>query len=116
MKTSKLPTDHQAFLRQRPFAFRCETDIFPLDELHVLTEQGNWLEALATGAIQPVSPEHERFLKVDREEAEPRTLCERAWARLKGRREFEAQQHAAPPPEQAEDYGIVEWDKEKCWW
>ena len=36
--------------------------------------------------------------------------------RLKGRREFERDQQAAPPPEQSEDYGIIEWDKEKCWW
>jgi len=56
------------------------------------------------------------FLQVDREEAEPETIEERAWLRLKGRREFEREQQAAPPPEQSEDYGIIEWDKEKCWW
>jgi uncharacterized protein YifE (UPF0438 family) len=116
MKTSKLPADHQVHLNKRPFAFGCVTDIFPLDELHALTEHGNWLEALAAGTIEPVSAEQKRFLQVDRDEAEPRTVHERAWVRLKGRREFEREQHAAPPPEQAEDYGIIEWDKEKCWW
>jgi hypothetical protein len=41
---------------------------------------------------------------------------ERAWVRLKGRREFEHEQETAPPPPPPEDYGIIEWDKEKCWW
>jgi hypothetical protein len=57
-----------------------------------------------------------RFLAVDRDEAEPQTVWERAWVRLRGRREFEREQEVAPPPEQPEDYGIIEWDKERCWW
>ena len=57
-----------------------------------------------------------RFLRVDREEIEPTNVSERAWLRLKGRREFEKEQEAAPPPEPPQDYGIIEWDKEKCWW
>ena len=116
MTTANLPADHLTYLQQRPFAFGCSTDIFPLDELHALTEQGNWLQALATGLIQPVNAEQRRFLKVDREEAEPKSLCERAWARLKGRREFEKEQERVQRPEPAENYGIIEWDKEKCWW
>ena len=56
------------------------------------------------------------FLQVECEEAEPETVEERAWLRLKGRREFEREQQAAPPPEQSEEYAIIEWDKEKCWW
>ena len=107
------PPDHLAYLQRRPFAFGCSTAIFPTDELEALSEYGNWLEALATGAIQPVTPEHEHFLRVDREETEPTTVCERAWLRLKGRREYEREQNA---PELPEDYGIIEWDKERCWW
>ncbi len=60
-----------------------------------------------------MTAEQEHFLQVDREEAEPATLGERAWLRLKGRREYEHDQHAVPPPE---DYGIVEWDADRCWW
>jgi uncharacterized protein YifE (UPF0438 family) len=116
MKTSNLPPDHQRCLEQRPFQFGCVTDIFPVDELHVLSEHGNWLTALANGMLQPVNDEQEHFLRVDREEAEPETVWERAWIRLKGRREFEREQAmvSAPPP--PEDYGIIEWDKERCWW
>jgi hypothetical protein len=66
------------------------------------------------GAIAPTLPEYEHFLKVDREEVEPATVDERAWMRLKGRREFEREQRSDPSP--PEDYGIIEWDKEKCWW
>jgi uncharacterized protein YifE (UPF0438 family) len=112
----KVPADHAEHLHKRPFAYRCATDIFPLDELHILSEQGNWLEALASGVIQPLNAKHEHFLTVDRDEAEPSTLAERAWVRLKGRREYEREQEAAAPPEPKEDYGIIEWDREKCWW
>ena len=99
-----------------PFHFGCSTDIFPIEELSVLTQRGYFLEALAAGTIAPRTRADKHFLQVDREEAEPETIEERAWLRLKGRREFEREQQAAPPPEQSEDYGIIEWDKEKCWW
>jgi len=55
MSKSKIPPDHQLYLRRRPFAFRCAVAIFPDDELQALIEYGNWLEALASGAIQPVT-------------------------------------------------------------
>src|ERR1043166_478025 len=108
-----IPPDHQDPLSRRPFALRCATTIFPIDEFEALSEYGNWLEALATGVIQPVNAEQEHFLAVDREETEPRTVCERAWLRLKGRREYEQEQNAPTKPE---DYGIKEWDAERCWW
>lgn len=115
---SNVPADHLAYLQRRPFVFRCSTAVFPPDELEALMERGNWLEALATGAIQPVSAEQEHFLKVAREEAAPSTLFERAWLRLKGRREYEQEQgqHPAPPEAPGENYGIVEWDADRCWW
>ena len=100
----------------RPFRFGCSTHIFPLEEISALTARGQWMEALAAGTIAPLTPEHEHFLQVDREEAEPANVDERAWVRLKGRREFEREQEAAPRPTPPEDYGIIEWDKEKCWW
>ena len=71
----------------------------------------------AARTIRPVTAEQEHFLKVDREEAEPATVAERAWVRLKGRREYEREQgQQAPPPPPPEDYGIVEWDEDRCWW
>ena len=116
MNTSNLPPDHRALLEQRPFQFGCVTDIFPLDELAALAEYGNLLTALADGILQPLNEEQERFLRVDRDEAEPALVWERAWVRLKGRREFEKEQANAAPPPPPEDYGIIEWDKERCWW
>ncbi len=112
-----VPPEHLAFLRQRPFVFGCATSVFPPEELAALEEFGNWLDALARGLIRPAGPEQEHFLLVDRGEADPETVPERAWVRLKGRREFEREQNAAPPPASpAEDYGIVEWDADRCWW
>ena len=113
---SNIPPSQQESLDQRPFRFGCSTDIFPLEELSALKARGCWMEALAAGTIPPTTPEHEHFLQVDREEAEPATIDERAWVRLKGRREFEREQETAPPAPQPEDYGIIEWDREKCWW
>ena len=111
-----VPAEHRHYLQQRPFAYGCWTSVFPADELQALAEYGNWLTALAGGVIQPVTAEQEHFLQVDREEAEPETLCERAWVRLKGRREYEREQQLAPPPEAKQDYGMVEWDQDRCWW
>lgn len=113
---SKIPADHLAHLRRRPFAFRCSTHVFPPDELKVLEESGNWMEALAAGVIKPVTAEQEHFLAVDREEAKPHNVRERAWVRLKGRREFEGEQQTVPPPTPPEDYGMVEFDADRCWW
>jgi uncharacterized protein YifE (UPF0438 family) len=110
------PANDREPLEPRPFRFGCSTDIFPLAELSVLRERGQWLEALAAGTIAPATPEDAHFLQVDREELEPATTAERAWVRLKGRREFERERETAPPAPPAEDYGIIEWDQEKCWW
>jgi uncharacterized protein YifE (UPF0438 family) len=113
---SGLPPDHRHFLEQRPFPFGCSTHIFPPDELAALNDHGNWMQALAAGTIQPTTPEHEHFLLVDRDDAKPLTVDERAWIRLKGRREFEREQETTKRPTASEDFGIIEWDREKCWW
>src|SRR5262245_36223642 len=106
-----MPDSHPT--ASQPFHFGCETEVFPIEELAALTARGSMLEALASGAVAATTPEEQHFLLVDREEAEPVTLDERAWLRLKGRREFEREQGRDKTPE--EDYGIIEWDKEKCW-
>jgi hypothetical protein len=43
-------------------------------------------------------------------------LLERAWVRLKGRREFEQEEQRTTPPEPGPDYGIIEFDADRCWW
>lgn len=103
-------TDH------RPFAFNCSIAIFPADEVAALAEAGGRLEALAAGEVKPADAEERHFLQVDREEAEPATMLERAWVRLKGRREYEREQAEHMPSEPAPDYGMVEFDKDRCWW
>jgi uncharacterized protein YifE (UPF0438 family) len=112
---SAVPQDHAAHVRQ-PFAFGCSTAIFPADELAALAEHGGLFEALAAGEVAPATADQEHFLRVDRGDAEPETIGERAWVRLKGRREFEQEQESAAPPPEAEDYGMVEWDADRCWW
>ena len=113
---SEVPADYLDYLRRRPFLFRCSMEVFPNDELQALTDFGLWMEALVGGLIQPVTPEHAHFLDVDREVAEPETVCERAWVRLKARREYEQEERMAPAAAPAKDYGIVDWDMDRCWW
>lgn len=113
---AKPPRDHLVFLQKRPFAFGCSTAIFPAKEIEALEEYGNWLEALAAGIIQPQTAAQKHFLKVDREESPPTTDLERAWLRLKGRREFEHDEKIPVTPSKAEDYGMVEFDADRCWW
>jgi uncharacterized protein YifE (UPF0438 family) len=115
--STSIPQDHLVYLQRRPFDFGCSTAVFPPEELAALKEYGNWLEALAAGKIKPVTAEQEHFLKVDRDESAPATVCERAWVRLKGRREYEQEEgEPPPPPPPPENYGIVEWDHDRCWW
>jgi hypothetical protein len=47
----------------------------------LLARYGYWLEALATGALAPSTPEQLQFLRVCRGEAEPRSAFEVAWAK-----------------------------------
>lgn len=101
---------------QNTFAFGCSTDIFPVEELGVLQEHGARLEALASGKLATATPDDEHFLLVDREQAVSESLVERAWVRLKGRREFEATESRHTVDEPTDNYGIIEWDREKCWW
>lgn len=101
---------------KQSFAFGCCVDVFPAEELELLTQRGALMEALAAGRVRPSTPEQEHFLLVDREEAEPQTLAERAWLRLKGRREFEQGDKPHAPPEPTPDYGMVEFDADRCWW
>jgi len=98
------------------FAFGCSTAVFPPEEIAALAEHGRTLEALAAGTVKPAAAGHTHFLKVDRGEAGPTSLAERAWLRLKARREYEREESAAAPPPEPKDYGIVEFDADRCWW
>jgi len=110
---SQLPAAQRNYLR-RPFEFGCSTAAFPPDELAALAESGALLEALAAGEVKPATADQKHFLKVDRGEAEPETTLELAWERLKARREYEHGQTTAAAP--AEDYDMLEFDADRCWW
>jgi uncharacterized protein YifE (UPF0438 family) len=100
----------------QPFAFGCDTSVFPAAEVAALEKHGARFEELAAGRARPATPAEEHFLRVDREEAEPKSVAERAWVRLKARREYEREQKGAPPPAPPENYGMVEFDEDRCWW
>lgn len=99
-----------------PFAFGCDVAVFPANELKALERHGARFELLASGAVRPATPEEKHFLRVHREQAKPETVAERAWLRLKARREFEREQKGSPPPAAPENYGMVEFDADRCWW
>lgn len=102
--------------KQKPFAFHCSVEVFPPRELAVLVKHGNRLEELAAGEIAPVSDADRHFLLVDQEEAEPETVVEIAWLRLKARREIERADREKAPPPTSPNYGMVEFDADRCWW
>ncbi|MCS6864974.1 MAG: DUF413 domain-containing protein [Gemmataceae bacterium] len=99
-----------------PFVFGCDVAIFSEAELQALQRHGARFEALATGQAHPVTPEEKRFIRVHQEKEKPHTLAEKAWLRLKARREYEREQKEKPPPAPPEDYGMIEFDADRCWW
>ena len=103
---------------EKPFLFGCSTVVFPAEEIDALIAAGSKLEALAEGILLPSTPEDEHFLRVHSGQAEARSLLEKAWVRLKGRREYEREQagKTAEAPADPEVYGMVEWDADRCWW
>lgn len=75
------PEDHAAYLARTDFPLPPDGDLTP-GERDVLVKYGRWMEALVGGAIEPVTPGQEQFLRVARGEAEPATEFERAWAKF----------------------------------
>jgi len=100
----------------QPFVFGCSTSVFPPEEIEALLTHGHTLEALAAGTVRPTTAQQKHFLRVVREEVEPRTVEERAWVRLQARREFEEDEKGKAPPPPPQDYGMVEFDADRCWW
>ena len=113
---AKSKSTHTPTQDARPFAFGCDVSVFPANEIAALEKHGARFEALASGAAKPATAEEKRFLRVDREEEAPKSVAERAWLRLKARREFEREQKGSAPPAPAENYGMVEFDADRCWW
>jgi uncharacterized protein YifE (UPF0438 family) len=99
-----------------PFVFGCDLTVFPAEEIEALKKHGARFEQLAAGAARPTTPEEKHFLLVDREKAKPKSAAERAWVRLKGRREYEREERGTVPPTPSENYGMIEFDADRCWW
>jgi uncharacterized protein YifE (UPF0438 family) len=110
------PTSTNPSAPNVPFTFRCDVSVFPLNEIKALERHGARFEALASGTARPATPEEKHFLRVNREETEPETVAERAWLRLKARREYEREEQGTKPPAPPENYGMVEFDADRCWW
>jgi uncharacterized protein YifE (UPF0438 family) len=103
-------------LTQDEFAFGCSIEVFPSEEVAALRRYGRRLESLALGQLQPTSAEDEHFLLVNRDDAEPQTVAERAWVRRKARLEIEQAEKQKAPPESPQNYGMIEFDADRCWW
>jgi hypothetical protein len=80
-----LPIDHAALLRQHDFVLPADMELDERERL-LLLRYGRWLEALATGAIQALTPEQERFVRVAHGSEEPRTDFEHAWIKFSKQR------------------------------
>jgi len=102
--------------RKKSFAFHCSVEVFPPGELAALQKHGHRLEALAAGEIAASSEADRHFLLVEKDEADPKTVAERAWLRLKARRELEQADRQKAPLPAPQNYGMVEFDADRCWW
>jgi hypothetical protein len=73
-------TDHATFLSQQDFVVPATT---PLDEHErsLLLRYGRWLEALASGSLEAVTPEQKQFVRVVQGGALPSTEFERVWVK-----------------------------------
>ena len=86
---------HRTYLQER-FVLDVEGAVFSVEELELLAKYGNWLRALESGAIQPISREQERFLQVAAEKAEPLNKIEAVWVKYKRRKHALAEAQEIP--------------------
>jgi uncharacterized protein YifE (UPF0438 family) len=75
--------DHVRLLRQGSFPVPADVPALTAAERDLLVGCGFWLEALASGALTPISAEQERFIAVTNGRAAPVSEHERAWVKLR---------------------------------
>jgi Protein of unknown function, DUF len=75
-----MPAEHAALLRRGAYPFHPAATLDDR-ERQLLSRYGYWLEALATGALAPSTPEQIQFVRVARGEVEPQSAFEVAWAK-----------------------------------
>jgi hypothetical protein len=76
-----LPVEHLTLLRQQDFLVPAHEGWDERERL-LLRRYGRWLEALATGALRPLTPEQEHFVRVCKGVEAPATDFERVWVKL----------------------------------
>jgi uncharacterized protein YifE (UPF0438 family) len=74
------PREHTTLLCRHDFVAHPSGD-FTGQERALLERYGRWLEALALGAIEPITEEQRRFVQVARGECPPLTSFEAAWTK-----------------------------------
>lgn len=86
---------HRSYLKQR-FTLDIGGAVFSPAELELLAKYGNWLKALESGTIHPITREQERFLQVVEEKAEPSNPIEAVWMKYKRRSQALAEMSEIP--------------------
>ena len=57
-----IPKDHKELLARKDYELKCSCKIFRPTKVQNLREFGYWLEGLASGALQPFTPEQRQFV------------------------------------------------------
>src|SRR3954452_24366574 len=76
-----LPVDHARLLRQHDFHAPADAALEEPERV-LLLRFGRWLEALASGALKPVTADQEHFVRVARGEDVPSNEFEHAWVKV----------------------------------
>ena len=79
---SRLTTAHAALIHRGNFPVPAD-EHFEDGERTLLSRYGYWLQALADGTLQPISPEQERFVRAVRGDEEPQSAFELAWTKYR---------------------------------
>ena len=77
-----MPAEHTALIQRSGFPVPTSVALDD-QERGLLARYGYWLEALASGAIAPMTPEQQQFVRVARGDAEPQSAFERVWVKCR---------------------------------
>ncbi len=75
------PDDHAAYLAKHDFILPPGDD-FTDAERDLLRKYGRWMDAIASGVLQPTTVSQEQFLLAARGERDPQSDFEKSWAKV----------------------------------
>jgi hypothetical protein len=101
-----LPDDHAALLRRHDYETPAGVALDDA-ERRLLSRYGRWMEALSAGAIRPLTPEQEQFVRVARGEEAPKTEFERVWMKCSEGRTAEKEAAVGPMEVSARIAGLA---------